>query len=173
MYGITKLSGTRAIERCGDTTAFPAIVARLFTIYGPGEHDGRLVPTLVAAAQHSDPILLSEGRQRRDFTYVEDVAEGLLRLGTAKGPAGWTVNLATGNLASVREFTETAARVLRLDPARLRFGAIPTRPEEMEHLAVAVERLRELLGWVPETDTAAGLARTMAWFAQRKAAGPA
>lgn len=173
LYGITKLAGTRAIERCGDTTALAGITARLFTVYGPGEHDGRLVPTLVAATQHSEPIPLSEGRQRRDFTYVEDVAEGLLRLGTARGPAGWTVNLATGNLATVREFTEAAARVLRLDPARLRFGAIPTRPEEMEHLAVAVERLRELLGWVPETDPAAGLSRTAAWLSRRAPAEPA
>jgi nucleoside-diphosphate-sugar epimerase len=173
IYGITKLAGTRAIERCGDTTGFRGITARLFTVYGPGEHDGRLVPTLVAAARHSEPVLLSEGRQRRDFTYVEDVAEGLLRLGTARGPAGWTVNLATGNLATVREFIETAARVLHLDAARLRFGAVPTRPEEMEHLAVAIERLRGLLGWVPATDPAAGLSRTMAWHARRIPAGPA
>jgi nucleoside-diphosphate-sugar epimerase len=173
LYGITKLAGTRAIQRCGETTGFRGITARLFTVYGPGEHDGRLVPTLVAATQHSEPILLSEGLQRRDFTYVEDVVEGLLRLGTARGPAGWTVNLATGNLASVRDFTEIAARVLLLDPARLRFGAVPARPEEMEHLAVTVERLRKLLGWTPTTDPTAGLARTAEWFARQRPPEPA
>ena len=159
-YGITKLEGTRAVERCAIATGLLATTARLFTVYGAGEHDGRLVPTLVAAAQHGKDVDLSLGTQRRDFTYVEDVAEGLLRLGTVRGDPGWTVNLATGKLLTVREFSEIAARVLRLRDGQLRFGALPTRPDEMTHEVVTTARCEALLGWHPDTMPEAGLRAT-------------
>ncbi len=166
-YGITKLEGTRAIERCGKTTGLLATTARLFTVYGAGEHDGRLVPTLVAAAQHGRDVDLSLGTQRRDFTYVEDVAEGLLRLGVARGEPGWTINLATGTLLTVREFSEVAARVLRLRDGQLRFGALPTRPDEMAHEVVTTNRCQALLGWRPGTLPEAGLAATERFITAR------
>jgi nucleoside-diphosphate-sugar epimerase len=159
-YGITKYEGTMAVERCAATTGILAITARLFTVYGAGEHDGRLLPTLVAATQHEGDIPLSAGLQRRDFTYVGDVAEGLLRLGLVAGPAGWTVNLATGALLTVREFAETAARVLPLRPGQLHFGALPDRPDEMQHDRVTIARLKQLISWSPPTAPAEGIRRT-------------
>jgi nucleoside-diphosphate-sugar epimerase len=159
-YGITKLAGTRQVECCDAATGVRAVTARLFTVYGPGEHHGRLLPVLLAAQAGSGAIPLSEGLQRRDFTYVGDVMEGLLRLGVSAGPPGWTVNLATGNLASVRDFVEVAAQVLHIDGNRLHFGDLPTRPDEIEHLDVTVQRLRELLGWVPSTTVASGIRQT-------------
>jgi nucleoside-diphosphate-sugar epimerase len=149
-----------AVERCAAATGILAITARLFTVYGAGEHDGRLLPTLVAATQHADDIPLSAGLQRRDFTYVGDVAEGLLRLGLVAGPAGWTVNLATGTLLTVREFAETAARVLPLRPGQLHFGALPDRPDEMHHDSVTITRLKQLISWSPHTVPAEGIRQT-------------
>ena len=158
LYGQTKLAGTLAVQRACSEREMRGITARLFTVYGWGEHAGRLLPTLMQAARHNEPIPLSAGLQRRDFTYVEDVAEGLLRLGAGGGAApGEVVNLATGRLTAVREFATDAARVLGIAPDRLAFGALPTRAEEMQHDPVSVERLRELLGWVPSTSIADGV----------------
>ena len=79
-----------------------AVTARLFTVYGPGEHCGRLLPSLIEAARAEKPLELTAGTQLRDLTYVEDVAEGLLRLGLAQAEPGSVVNLATGHLTMVR-----------------------------------------------------------------------
>jgi UDP-glucose 4-epimerase len=160
-YGITKLKGTEAVERAAISTGLPAMTARLFTVYGPGEHDGRLVPTLVAAAQHGHEVDLSLGTQRRDFTYVEDVAEGLLRLGWVRSQPVQTVNVSTGELLTVREFCGIAARVLHLRGSQLRFGALPTRPDEMAHEVVSTARCQALLGWRPATSPEAGLRATV------------
>ena len=155
VYGRTKLAGTRRLA--GHRAA---VTARLFTVYGPGEHEGRLLPSLMEATRTSAAVPLSEGRQCRDFTYIEDVADGLLRLGLCRPAAGRTLNLATGKLHSVRDFVQAAARVLRIPDQQLEFGAVPPRAEEMAHDAVAVDRLRALLGWVPETAIDEGVART-------------
>ena len=71
------------------------------------------------------------------------------------------MNLATGKLTPVRDFTETAARILQISPNRLDFGALPTRIEEMEHSNVSIERLRRLTAWAPPTGIEEGIRKTM------------
>jgi nucleoside-diphosphate-sugar epimerase len=162
-YGRTKLLATRHVERIARDTGLHAVTARLFTVYGPGERAGRLLPSLIEAARTQTPLPLSAGRQRRDFTYVEDVAEGLVRLGLSAADPGTVVNLATGRLTSVREFVETAAAILPLDQKRLNFGALPTRVEEMSHDDVDVTCLRRLTSWVPTTTITEGIRRSWEW----------
>jgi dTDP-glucose 4,6-dehydratase len=137
------------------------LTARLFTVYGPGEHSGRLLPSLLETAMSGNPLKLTAGSQQRDFTYVEDVAEGLLRLGLCQAKPGEIVNLATGKLTSVRHFAETAARILQIPSQALNFGQLPTRTEEMAHSEVSVERMRHLIGWVPTTEIAKGIRKTL------------
>lgn len=162
LYGITKLAGTEALAERSRAIGLPSVTARLFTIYGPGEHHGRLLPTLLAARGGQESIPLTEGVQRRDFTYVEDVAEGLLRLAVSEIEPGGLVNLATGRLESVAGFCRRAAAVLGLEPERLGWGALPTRGEEMAHEPVRVARLEALCDWRPGTDLEEGIARTAA-----------
>ncbi len=159
LYGRTKLAGTTGLRDAAHHAKLRATTARLFTVYGPGEPAYRLLPTLLAARPADESIPLTAGTQRRDFTYVEDVADGLLRLGAHAGDGG-VVNLATGTLATVRTFVETAAEVLGIVPARLGFGALPTRPEEQQHDPVTVAKLRGTVGWAPETTIANGVRRT-------------
>jgi nucleoside-diphosphate-sugar epimerase len=162
MYGRTKLAGTRAIQEICAASELRAVTARLFTVYGAGEHPGRLLPSILEVVGTDRPVPLTAGLQRRDFTYVEDVAEGLLRLGAVGHLAGEVVNLATGQVVTVREFAERAARALGIPPERLRFGAVPARDDEMPHVAVGIERLRQLTGWVPTTSIESGVLRTRA-----------
>ena len=162
LYGRTKLAGTLALADAAKRRGLRAVTARLFTVYGAGEHAGRLLPSLIAAREGAEPLPLTSGTQRRDFTYVEDVAEGLLRLGVSNAEAGAVVNLATGRLTSVREFVERAASVLGIAPARLRFGALRTRAEEMHHDPPSLSRLRSLTGWVPACGVEEGVGRTVA-----------
>jgi nucleoside-diphosphate-sugar epimerase len=161
LYGRTKLAGTQAVAAQA-RAGLPALTARLFTVYGPGEHEGRLLPSLMATARSGRPLDLTAGTQQRDFTFVDDAAEGMLRLGvTAHAPDAAVVNLATGRLETVHGFVERAARVLGIDDGLLRFGAIPSRPEEMAHEPVSTARLVKRTGWAPRTTIEEGVRR--AW----------
>ena len=161
LYGTSKWRGTEAVAERSQALGLRAMTARLFTVYGPGEQRGRLLPALLEARRTGRALDLSSGTQRRDFTYVEDVAEGLLKLGLCAQPAYATVNLATGRLTSVRNFAETAARILGIPPENLNFGAVPASGHEMEHEPVSLDRLQRLLGWTPPTTVSAGVRRTL------------
>ena len=162
LYGRSKLAGTRAVQRACRDSGLRAVVARLFTVYGPGEHPGRLFPALIHAAKTRQPLPLTAGQQLRDFAYVEDVAVGLMLLGAIPEASGQVVNLATGKLLSVRDFALQAAQVLRLDEDLLKFGRLPVRGEEMAHNPVNINRLTTLTGWYPPADIRSGVERTLA-----------
>lgn len=159
LYGRSKLAGTLALTEIGHREGLRVITARLFTVYGPGEHNGRLLPSLLHTAQTLHPLPLTTGEQQRDFTYVGDVACGLRQLAGLE-TADPVLNLATGRLTAVRQFIQIAADVLHIPPHLLQFGALPTRQEEQAHADVAIHRLRHHLHWVPPTPIADGIRQT-------------
>lgn len=165
LYGRTKLAGTERLRKICRDSGMQGLTARLFTIYGPGEHPGRLLPALIETARTGRPLELTDGRQLRDFTYVEDAAEGLLRLGLSAGSPGEVVNLATGKLTPVLEFIETTAHLLEIPRNLLLTGALPIRHEEMSHDAPTLELLERLIDWAPQTNIYDGIRRTVKFSA--------
>jgi len=164
LYGQTKLAGAQAVSQVGEG----CVTARLFTVYGTGEIKGRLLPSLIDAARTGSHLPLTDGLQKRHFTYVGDVAEGLLRMGSMRwppeGPLGRNsaiVNLATDKLLTVKHFVLEAARVIGLRSSQLGFGELLTREEEMSHLPVTMRRLRQWTGWYPMTEIAKGVEETI------------
>ncbi len=159
LYGKSKLLASDCIcELAG--RKFRGLSARLFTVYGAWEHRNRLLPVLLNASRTGQTVDLTDANQTRDFTYVEDVADGLLRLGLSGAKPAQVVNLATGRLLSVRAFVETAADILNLQPMQLNFGALPPRGDEMAHEPVNISRLRSLTGWAPVVNIHSGIRRT-------------
>jgi len=170
LYGKTKLTGTQQLLAGTTRAEGRAVVARLFTVYGPGEHLGRLLPSLLRLSGTTESLPLTAGQQERDFTYVEDIAEGLLRLGLLPEAPG-IVNLATGKLTSVREFAECAARIASLRPEQIRFGALPTRPDEPPQGSADISLLERLLAWRPGTSFEEGITKTFAFTMTHKVRG--
>jgi nucleoside-diphosphate-sugar epimerase len=141
----------------------PVTIARLHMVYGPGQLDySKLVPHVIRGLLAGKPVELSSGRQAFDWVYVEDVVEGLLRMATAPGLEGLTVEIGTGSLTAVADIARELARRLGA-PDLLRFGALPDRKFEPTRTA-NVGRTQHQLGWRPQVDVQAGLDATAEWY---------
>ncbi|MGQ0734664.1 MAG: NAD-dependent epimerase/dehydratase family protein [Acidobacteriota bacterium] len=160
-YGRTKLTATLAVDDARRSRGLPGVTARLFTVFGPGERPGRLFPTLVDSAQSRGRIPLSMGTQRRDWTYVEDAAEGLLRLASLPAErvlsCEWpfdapSINLASGRLTSVADYARLVAMEFGVATDRLGFGDLEQAADEMQHEPVPVRRLLAATQWCPPDD---------------------
>lgn len=169
-YGRTKLAATEALWAARDR-GLASLVPRAFMVFGAGERPGRLVPSLLEAASADHRIALSAGSQCRDWAYVEDVADALLRLACVDASKVIRrvapfdtpgINIASGNLLSVRDFVHCLADEMSIGKERLGFGDLAEDAREMRHPAVPVDRCRAALGAALPSDPGPGLARMRA-----------
>ena len=163
-YGVSKTEACALArqEGCGLSVAW----VRLFNVYGGGEAEARLLPALVSRTAQGLPVEVTEGEQLRDFAYVDDVAEGLLRLALSlPAQPSWEIyNLGSGEGVRLRDFIEEVAEALRerrLNPD-IRFGAKPYRPGEPMKYLPDISKLRHHLHWSPSTPLAAGVRTAVA-----------
>jgi nucleoside-diphosphate-sugar epimerase len=139
---------------------------RIFFLYGPYEHAGRLFADVVDTVVAGRRVATSDGTQRRDFMHVEDVAAALVAL-LASDVAG-AVNIASGVSTPVRDVVALVA-VAAGDADLIDFGARPRQVHEPEVMRATVTRLRDEVGFVPKWSLGDGIADAVA----RRLAKPA
>lgn len=144
----------------------PVTIARIFMVYGPGQQDERkLLPYVIRSLLQGEPPRLADGERRIDWIYMDDVADGLIRLAVTPDLEGETVDIGTGRLVSVREIVERLTEIVG-GSTQPEFGAVPPRPMEQVRVADANETY-ERIGWRAAVGLEEGLRRTLEWYAGR------
>jgi nucleoside-diphosphate-sugar epimerase len=162
IYGATKAAATLLLRERASALGVSLTVARLFGMWGPGEASHRLVPQVVSACMTRSPLDLTACELVRDYMYVEDMAERILRLASLPiTPSETIVNMGSGRSTRLRDFVLSIARCFEGE-GLMRFGALAYRPTEMHSLVADVKKMRELLGEGLETPLEVGVARMVA-----------
>jgi nucleoside-diphosphate-sugar epimerase len=169
-YGVAKGAVKTQLEAATAETEAEVAWARLFFIYGPGEHPDRLVPTVARSVLAGDSARCTAGTQLRDYVFVDDAAEAMAAL-LDSGVTG-PVNIGSGAPVPVHELAQAVAREAGR-PDLLRLGALPTPPDEPDEITADVRRLREAVGVVPSTTIDDGVRRTVDWWRAQRAAAAA
>lgn len=162
-YGASKLAAESMVAAYHAAYGLPTTVLRTFNVYGPGQSERFLVPTIIQQLASGAAPKLGDGRPVRDFTYVGDFVDLLLRATEAPEAIGKALNVGSGRGASVAE----VARLL-MDIAGVKgeptFQEAQHREGEIMELVVDNRRAREVLGWSPNVTLGAGLEAT--WRAE-------
>lgn len=140
LYGTTKAAGALiALERAR-TLRLPLSVIRPFGFYGPQESEGKLFPQIRAACRARTPLSLGAGNQVRDYLYVQDVARVVeIMLETQAFPEAEVFNIGSGRGVPLRDLILSAARAFG-DEAFMRFGELPSRPNEVSSLVADIRK---------------------------------
>ncbi len=164
LYGICKHSLQQIVAAYAVQAGLSAAWGRIFFVYGPHEHEARLVASVVRSLLRGEPARCSAGTQLRDFLYVADVAAAFVALldSDVTGP----MNIASGQPLAVRTLVEQIAAQLGR-PDLVQWGALPSAPNDPPLLVAAVRRLTDEVGWVPAYTIAQGLERTIGWWADQ------
>ena len=170
-YQINKLVGELYCYYFYNYYKLPVAIARYFNVYGPGEVPGKyrnVIPNFIWWALHKQPLpITGTGEETRDFTFVEDIVNGTLRMGVVKEAIGEAVNLAS----------ETETRVIDLanwinELAGNEAGVVFQSKRDWDKVVkrrASIEKARKVLGYKPETDIKTGLKRTYEWIFENKA----
>jgi nucleoside-diphosphate-sugar epimerase len=163
--GVTPLAPATLYGSCKRTlhlaiTAASVGWGRVFWVFGPGEHESRLVPYVIKSLLRGQIANCSAGDQVRDFLYVADVAAAFVAL--LGSPISGAVNIASGRGVSVRDLVLSIGRILQ-KPELIHFGVVPS-PNEPESLVADTNRLNREVGWMPQYATTDALERTIDWW---------
>jgi nucleoside-diphosphate-sugar epimerase len=158
LYGVAKNALRLSAQAYAAETGMSLGWGRVFLLYGPGEDERRLVPSVARALLAGEEAMTTDGRQVRDFMHVADVARGFVALlsSAVEGP----VNVASGEAVEVAEVLDLVARAAGR-PDLLRLGALPRRDGEPERLVADVQRLHHEVGFRPRVALADGIAATV------------
>ena len=161
LYGASKAAGTLCSVALARARGIPLAACRIFGVYGPGEAPHRLLPSLIKGLHDGDRIPLSAGLQKRDFLFVDDVVEALVKVAMAVevAPRQIVVNVGTGHAISVRQFVQTVASTLNIPEDRFGFGDISMRPGEVMFFSGNPARLQALTGWAARVELEEGIRR--------------
>jgi len=163
LYGASKLAVCMLTGHATDELGINVFCGRIFFPYGPREPRERLVPSVICSLLKGEVALCTDGKQNRDFIFVDDVAAAftLLLNSEVAGP----VNIGTGIGVPIAEVVSTLARVIGR-PELLRLGALPSRHGEPTSLIADVGILRAL-GFVPRHTLEEGARAAVAWWQER------
>lgn len=162
-YGWAKLMGEMSLKAYWKQHGLRSSCCRLFTAYGERENETHAVIALIAKAfVEMDPYeIWGDGQQDRNFTYVGDIVEGMMRAALAIEDAS-PVNIGTSEHIKIVDAARTIFELTGFEPSELFFDT--TKPVGVYSRAADLTRTRALLDWEPRTSFAEGLEPTIAWY---------
>ncbi len=165
-YQITKMLGELYCNFFYHHYNLKVVKPRFFNSYGPGEVPGQyrnVIPNFIYWAMKGLPLpITGSGEETRDFTYVEDIVDGLLRAGSLENAVGKEFNLASGEETRIIDLanmingaTGNSAGIYFVQRRQW-----DTKPR----LLASIDLAKELVGYKPKTSFEAGLNNTVRWF---------
>ncbi|HKE84096.1 MAG TPA: SDR family oxidoreductase [Vicinamibacterales bacterium] len=148
------------------------VTIRYFNVFGPRQdpsspYSGVISLFISALCERRQPTIFGDGEQTRDFTYVANVVDGVLRASQSAGVSGEVINVATGGRISLNQLFRTVRDLVgaRIEPA---YG--PPRAGDVKDSQADIGKARRLLGYEPRVTFEQGLKSTVEWYRESQSA---
>jgi nucleoside-diphosphate-sugar epimerase len=171
-YALQKLVGEEYCRMFTRLYGLETVTIRYFNVFGPRQDPGSPysgVISLFATAllESRRPTIYGDGEQTRDFTYVANVVDGVLKACEARDANGQTINVATGSRMSLNELLKVMNRLVGTSMEPLRQEP---RTGDVKDSQADISKAKSLLGYQPTVSSEEGLKRTLEWYRSERAA---
>jgi dTDP-glucose 4,6-dehydratase len=165
-YSAAKAGGDLQVVAYVRTYALDALITRGSNTYGPNQYPEKLLPLFVTNALDGEPLpLYGDGRQVRDWLFVEDHCAGI-EVALREGAAGEVYNVGGGDERENREITRMVLEATGADESLVR--PVEDRAGHDRRYSLDTTKIREQLGWEPRVELAEGFARTVEWYRENR-----
>jgi nucleoside-diphosphate-sugar epimerase len=165
-YQITKMLGELYCNFFYNHQGLKIVKPRFFNSYGPGEVPGQyrnVIPNFIYWAMKGLALpITGTGEETRDFTYVADIVDGLLRAGATESAVGQEFNLASGEETRIIDLAKMINDATE-NKAGIKFTE-RRKWDTKSRLLASIDRARQLIGYEPKTSFEVGLKNTINWF---------
>ena len=162
-YAIGKYTGELYCRMMMAELGRPITVLRPFNAFGPYQSTRAVVAEIIMTCLNNAPVRATQGTQTREFNFVNNLVDGMIRGATTEAAIGEILNIGAAEEITIRDLI-TTIRDATGSSSELQFGALPPRPTEIPRMKCDNQRARDILGWTPELDFRSGLDITIDWF---------
>lgn len=145
-YSVSKTASTHHLQMLAREENVPVCIVRPFVVIGPGQDRG-LIPFLIGKALADEAFDTTAGTQTRDFIWVDDVIDGILRAALTADIDGEIFNLASGVETPIRQLVELVCQ--HGGGGKPNFGAMPLRTGDILRCVADISKAERVLGWKP------------------------
>ncbi len=165
-YALQKLVGEQYMQMFTALYGLETVTIRYFNVFGPRQdpssaYSGVISQFAKTLLEGKAPTIYGDGEQTRDFTYIANVVDGVLRAVTAPGASGQVINVATGTRISLNELFATMRDLIG---AKVSVTHGPPRAGDVKDSLADITRARTLLGYEPKVSFQEGLRQTIEWY---------
>jgi nucleoside-diphosphate-sugar epimerase len=160
-YGIMKLAGEHLVKDYHRRGAFDYIIVRPSAVYGPLDVEDRVVAKFMLAAMRGETLRVNGAEETLDFTYVDDVADGIVRATTRIMSANRIYNITKSHSVTLLNAAEMIVKIVGK-------GTVEVRDKDTDFPsrgALDIDRARVILGYDPKVDVEEGFQRYYEWLA--------
>jgi dTDP-glucose 4,6-dehydratase len=161
-YAASKASADLVCRSYFETYGLPVVITRSSNNYGPYQFPEKLIPFFITKALNNESLpLYGDGKNIRDWLYVEDNCRGILTV-LEKGKAGECYNIGGGNEMTNVNITRMILEQLGKPESLINY--VKDRPGHDRRYALDISKIKKELGWQPEVNFAEGLKDTIEWY---------
>jgi len=161
-YGKAKLLSTKHIIKLFRKKNFPCTVLRFYLVYGPKQDVNRFLPITITGCLNNKKFPCSHGNQLRDFVYIEDAVDAMIRSLTNKSARGQIINIGSGKPRKIKNVIEEVKKISK--GGYPQYGKFKTRKFEIEKLYPDVKKAQNKINWKPKISFNKGLRVTINSF---------
>lgn len=161
-YSAGKSLATHFLQMLARTEHLPIQIIRPFLVYGPGQKSNRFLPYVIESCLNDQFFEIGPGDQIRDFLYVNDLVDAMLKCAAYKETYGEVFNIASGQGIQLKGMIQLVQD--KIGKGHPVYGARSYRQGENMSLVADISKAKEMLNWQPVTTIDEGLDKTITWY---------
>tara|TARA_Y200000002_G_scaffold378883_1_gene387111 strand:+ start:188 stop:1102 length:915 start_codon:yes stop_codon:yes gene_type:complete len=162
IYGRSKLLATQHLINLYYKNNFPCTVLRLYQVYGPFQDYNRFITFVIKSCINNKNFPCSHGNQFRDFVYVSDVVDAIIKTLIKKESKGKIINIGSGKVKKIKNIIEIVKKLVK--GGEPNYGAIKLRKDEMTYISPNLKLSNNILNWKPKISFKKGLNNTIKYI---------
>jgi len=162
IYGLAKLKATKYLLKVSKNKNFRGNVLRFFQVYGPKQGKNRAIPQILYNCYKNKYFPASDGKQIRDFCYIDDVVDAIFKTLIQKKHKGHIINIGNGKGTSFKTLITLTLNIAK--GGKPQFGKFNLRNHENPILVPNIDKAKKLLKWKPTTTLIKGMKETLRYL---------
>ena len=159
VYAKSKLLATNHLLKLYQKNKFPCTILRLYLAYGPTQDYNRFIPIIIKSCLKNEKFSCSNGKQTRDFLYVSDLIDLIIKSIKNKNAKGQIINAGSGNKFKLKNIIQRIIKITNGGVAL--YGRIKLRKDEDINYYPSIAKAKFLLNWYPKVNFQKGLKKTI------------